>query len=545
MKKTDRFWKWSFGIFFLILIIILILRICHSSQQSDDCREHPIKEIYQDIHFIENDPSKDYVDHNRPLKALCTEFITQYCVNDPYEFLSLVITRHEQMLKHFAETRQLPVPIFCYKGGNLLLVIYRAFTQQFPLLAREALIRHFSPYFLPSDADFSVYYPPDQYSSLDVEALTNLCVNIQKQLRREFVRQPMTYFTFFQYNRSRQEMLVESLREKVNQLDLWKTKNPRHPQLFQKQMNALQFGSVCSPEKKCTLLLRKEKGRTDATIRFVNERTKKQIQVIREGTPQMIYVQDNRALYFFKKGTSLPTHFDLIRSKFSFSFLVSSSSKNQNKKDEDHIFHTNGELIDVSLSRNKEYLKDFWKNRRKIFTRYSIPFSTSSHTIQVFGYTYSYFVEDLHRILFVDNTYPWQDEKYKKRLHRFVFLCFLDLFLQITDWFVYLQKVAQCLTDFIYRRFEESSDYKFWKNHLSTQDLAFQRLLQHAYDYRDVYTIKMDVDSRESNIQEYQDFLHLCLQDTLVCLNVYSDLKLYFMKNGKIQEQLMYRPVVH
>lgn len=126
-----------------------------------------------------------------------------------------------------------------------------------------------------------------------------------------------------------------------------------------------------------------------------------------------MYISLNKTLEF-KSGDGGITKFALIRTKINFNLILEKDEK-QSK------INMGGELIDVSIPHRKdESIKEVFNNMDKAISRYNI---TNKNKILKFNsYSLEFLIDDLEKILFHVAEYPWDDNKYVKRLNR---LCYL------------------------------------------------------------------------------------------------------------------------
>jgi hypothetical protein len=118
--------------------------------------------------------------------------------------------------------------------------------------------------------------------------------------------------------------------------------------------------------------------------------------------------------------TTVNIDFDLFRIKFN---LIAENIVTMNSVLQPR-FNIPSEFIDVSIS--SIYATDYKHGVVRIINipiASSIPdFSMPIPDLDVRSWSYEFFIEDLDRILFRDNIYPWAQSKYQKRLKRYLLL---------------------------------------------------------------------------------------------------------------------------
>ena len=114
-------------------------------------------------------------------------------------------------------------------------------------------------------------------------------------------------------------------------------------------------------------------------------------------------------IYKIKEGN---TTFVLHRMKLNIVFYF------KTKNGKYGIINIPSELIDVPITRFEDYKTKFVKDT--YFKKYKN--INNGHELIYSGYNLIGFIHDLYIILFVENTTPWEDVKYKKRINRYLFL---------------------------------------------------------------------------------------------------------------------------
>ena len=178
-------------------------------------------------------------------------------------------------------------------------------------------------------------------------------------------------------------------------------------------------------------------------------------------------------------------NFNLARSKVNFVIKTDRNGQNEEHK-------IAGELIDVSISkRDDDSLADYFRNYATAFNDYNLSYYKNygfSHTLFnqfseelktslvieeanknfidsfVFkAFSYKYCVKDLVRILFKDSSYPWEDQKYKKRIGRLIYLILIDLLNKENDNFNRLKLINRLISiiNTLYQTWESGNPFLF------------------------------------------------------------------------------------
>lgn len=466
------------------------------------------------------DRNERYVDAVEREKSLCTAFVTRNCLPDPYPFMHLVVRRFESAMEAFAKMHQVPAPLFVYKGGNLFLALYQAFIDKFPEIARKDLYDKFKQYFAYSDADFSIYYDPNVYSDDLHDALVDLVTVLQKQLRDEMLAHPDRYFAFFQWNDRNQRQRVSDLLRSLQEVS--------------PPTEAVAFGDVTVSSRPPGAAMPRLVARSpDVMIRYLDPVAEDFIVFTPDysGGDRMLFVQDNRALHFPRPGAQ-DIWFDLVRTKFAFATAVSSTAPGAKGS----VVRLNGELLDVSITRQRKEMVKVWGQRKSLVASYKIQYSANTPPLRVQGLAYEYLIDDVIRILFDDQEYPWQDKKYLKRIHRLMFLLFMDTYLKTQNRLEVLTAVNGLLREFSRETFK-STAWKYFSTNLLFSTVAFQDVMQRIRRVGLSVVESGDAQNREA----FKLFIRACLHDLGIFLGVFDDLSTYFDTNASVQVKNVYQ----
>jgi hypothetical protein len=112
-------------------------------------------------------------------------------------------------------------------------------------------------------------------------------------------------------------------------------------------------------------------------------------------------------------------------------FLAEAITKNNTKK----IIKSPGELIDISMTKYKDYKSSILKHKiiSDLYSEYTYKSVTDEKkTFKFYSYNLHSFIHDLYNILFDDNLAPWLGNKYNKRIYRLFLLILIDLFTDLS-----------------------------------------------------------------------------------------------------------------
>uniref|UniRef100_A0A6C0IVN0 Uncharacterized protein n=1 Tax=viral metagenome TaxID=1070528 RepID=A0A6C0IVN0_9ZZZZ len=369
---------------------------------------------------------KEFNDLNRELKGLCTDIIVNdffLTDNSLFNFLMLVYNMFEKNIEKYIEYKSHMVKggikkndiFFTFKGGNILRIISKELIMELPDLAGKKINDFYKKFFKRSDADFSIYINPELE---DYDKIYNdwCLISYHLQYRiREIINNNLTdYFDYFKYNNGyKQEILKKNLKEfnnsnSVKDIDNTKYYKANFTDLILKNTSVNQ-------------------NNYDSLKDFITEFSEKDSELNRSDLTEkdnFMYISLNKTLEF-KSGDGGITKFALIRTKINFN-LILEKNKNHSK------INIGGELIDVSIPHRKdESIKEVFNNMDKAISRYNI--TNKDKTLKFNSYSLEFLIEDLEKILFHVAEYPWDDNKYVKRLNRLCYLYFLEMFIDIKD----------------------------------------------------------------------------------------------------------------
>jgi len=412
---------------------------------NDGIRQFDLTPDYFDYNDIEIE--QDLVDELRPLKNIATEFVVnEFFTSEAslFHFMLKVYNTFDEGLAVYRKKFNIKEDdlFFLYKGGNVLRIVSGEFLLELPSSATREIDSFYSQYFKRGDADFTIYMNPElnDYEDRfkDVNLLSYL---LQVRIRNEFITNPTQYFDYAKYSDEFKSEILDKYLIKFNQVAGFKFK-------------ALALAEATSDNTKFDVKLDNHKGsfyepKHDIGIEFVNDNDINvnnhddsfgdNVRIAREyhlvDDPSLIVVSYNSALDFPSGSNgSRRTKFTLVRSKVQFS-LFTELYPNTGKFDTNRhseVLNIGGELIDVSMShRDNTGIDHFFEHQKQYVKRYSLTFN--NETLNFNSYGLPYLTEDLETILFLFNRFPWEDEKYSKRINRLFYMYFVDIFTKLNS----------------------------------------------------------------------------------------------------------------
>jgi len=367
------------------------------------------------------DTKAEFNDMEREMKGLCTDIVVNdfFSSEDTlFNFLSTVYTLYEKSIEQYVKINKLnPTDIFfTFKGGNILRIISNEFLLELPEMASQIIKEFYNKFFKRSDADFSIYINP-KLKNYDIiyDDICNIAYFLQVHIRNIFQENLTKYFNFFRYNNQYKKNILE--KNLINFNGANSLKDPDNSVYYNGNFTDFIFQDESVNNNTYNTV-------NDKYIEFGDSESEINIYELKDNDSFM-FISFNKALEF-KSGDGGITKFALIRTKINFNAMLQTKNKEEHK-------NVGGELIDVSVPHRKDVsIQEVFDNIGKAISRYTI--NHESEHLNFNSYSLLFLIEDLEKILFHVAEYPWDDNKYAKRLNRLCYLYYLDMFIQITDY---------------------------------------------------------------------------------------------------------------
>ena len=424
----------------LLLVSGLIGSLMYFKKEDMDTEEHTEEHI--DIiktvpDIIKTNPSiiivdkdAEFNDQNRELKGLCTDIVVNdfFSTQDSlYNFLMLVYNMFEKNIQKYVKHNKLNKNdiFFTFKGGNILRIISKELILELPELAANKINNFYKDFFKRSDADFSIYINPklEDYDKI----YNDWCIisyYLQDKIRTIISNNLTDYFDYFKYNENYSQTLLKQ------NLDAFNRSN---------SVSDVENSSYYKTVFKDLIFENTSVNNLDyytSLDDFITENSDDENGLIRsdiKSSGSFMYISLNKTLEF-KSGDGGITKFALIRTKINFNLVAENnqSGEGQGKghgKGQEKTLNMGGELIDVSIPHRKDVtINDVFNHLDKAISRYTI--TNKDKSLEFNSYSLLFLIEDLEKILFHVAEYPWDDNKYVKRLNRLCYLYFLDMFVR-------------------------------------------------------------------------------------------------------------------
>lgn len=353
--------------------------------------------------------------------------------------------------------------LFIYKGGNALRSIFKKVLKLFPLSVSEIIDNNFRQYFKKSDLDFGIVINPRLQNwdivYKDIQEIVYLTLN---RIRNIFLLNLDNFFDFYKYNEYTKKKLMTNLWKWINDSKFMKNNNNvaltlkfqgltvgqpltnvDETQLIQEEKNLHDWEKYANSPYRSDIRIRKQDGRLAVSkiIKINNDKYQelKDVNVTQSDIElQNIYYKNshNNEMYIswndsidFRipdildpRNQDIITKFCLIRMKVNFT-----TQYLNNRTMQYGIMNVPGELIDVSIT-HKDSLESAGIN-------FGVNGDIASYNLEeqddvkFNGYTYTYYMKDLIRMIMQEMKFPWLISKYEKRINRLFFM-FTMIFLK-------------------------------------------------------------------------------------------------------------------
>lgn len=349
-------------------------------------------------------------DNNIELKNFFTNVILEHFFSQENIFNIIYVTNkiYSEVIELYIKKKNLKKNdiFFIFKGGNILKLIAEKFWSEMPNEAMYELLHNYKKFFKKSDLDFGIYINPALNITV-IKEITLISYKLQITTNKIFLHNKNLFFKWFDYNQDYKDSILLQLLEKLNTLDIVNNKNSKYYKCKFTNINFLD---------------KKYKNQKNKYIKFINsdkiddydsfDNNDAVLQNIRfKLDDNFMYSSINTALKLLTFNKEQLIEFNLTRTKINFN--VSYEKSNQN-----NTISIGGELIDVSISHD-DAAEDFYKNHKKYINNVELH---DNYKFNINIYSLEYLYKDLHFILFETVYYPWEDNKYKKRLHRLFYL---------------------------------------------------------------------------------------------------------------------------
>ena len=253
--------------------------------------------------------------------------------------------------------------------------------------------------------------------------MSYLAFKIQNIIRSLLLSNKYLVFHWFKYNNNFKSYILNEYLKKIIDEDTT-TNDPENTEYYKNEILDLLFDNVSAFSENSNYNIRNDQVITYDESNNIIRRD------IYTKNKSHAYITFNEALEFITDDRIV--RFNLIRTKINFNikFKINNQIRYEN---------IGGEFIDVSIphktdSNIKYFFENYESNVHKVTYKapckkaHYIIFSNPDTEFLQKTYTLNYIYYDLHKILFINTYYPWEDNKYEKRLYRLFYLSHIDFF---------------------------------------------------------------------------------------------------------------------
>jgi hypothetical protein len=414
-----------------------------------------LSKLYYDISQqgkkISIEKSKDKLSPKLFIRDVLTEYTVRniFDIKTQNKLIHIINTIIKSLYKKFYEETGIEL-FFIYRGGNILKLYKDRFESILPGLSRDLFNQEFGKYFKNSDIDF--YTVVKNRDILKEEELYMVNIYIQMMcyyalyISRIFI---MNNFNLFEYCKLNSTAMKMDFNEILNKLNVEKLKSDSEmiqkskfiglgfnefmymkEDTIQKVLDRPQSNIISSDlETWKQYKLSRSTGKRDINIDpkdnsvdindidyfqeplFKIDFEKNMKELINKNKILEYYISNNNEIY--SQDTYI--EFGLVRLMINFVVVYKNNGK---------YGITNGpsELFDLSIGRPGD--KSYNVYRKDTLTTYQFEYDEGMKD-EIFIPKLETTILDLVNILFFPQTFPWEDEKYEKRLYRLLILVFV------------------------------------------------------------------------------------------------------------------------
>jgi len=431
------------------------------------------------------------------LKDIMTKFVNNHFYNDDeitYNFFKLINTVITNGITEFM--RQLNLPEGCikfiFKGGNMLrLLIDRELQANFNEKQIILFIDLKKDIFKKSDSDFQIYVKDLRNQVINgrrindaemddiYDKINKLAYLLLNRIRNIILLNPHNYINFMKLNDDEKTNLFQQLLISINnspdkqQSDTYRdvtfteirfenisvgdTDLGNFPYVIADQKDFSTIFTYHNKNSRGDMLVYERGANQDeppitagfnriaiSTQKYIHDNVKYDNLIDKNIEKHLIYKNKNNTNFYISYNNtinihrgSVDIHFNLLRIKINFSLTYHKLHPNGNTYT--HIINIPGEYIDISIphytTSDVHHIFEQMDNPiivNKPIISYNINI-LNKQIFQINSYSYNNFIDDLETVLFYQNSPPWLDNKYEKRIKRLLMLYSVDLLKKINN----------------------------------------------------------------------------------------------------------------
>lgn len=390
-------------------------------------------------------------------KTIMTDFVTNefYKSNQcTLNFFKLITDVLNSGIKKYIELKNLPPNSinFIFKGGNALRIIIDSFLSQIPKSALKPIEKIIKDNFKKSDADFQINIKnligleprfTKQFMDDVYEEVTVISYILLYRIRNIILNDVTSYIDYFNYdNNWKMNFFKEKIMLKFNELiKKGETQPPYGPNT---QFVNMSFDDVVlkTNEELKLAYVNFQPNNRDQFLTEKNYMTRRDFIIEKYGDELVLtelpYISSLHK-EIFNKTIEYETDLNIYRHVPSTNFYISVNKSidgfnltrlkvnfSAELLDSDINTRTNvsipGEYIDISIP-DYTHTQQYFNNNLQIYE----VVEDGEPIYSFMSFKLGFFAEDLILILFINADLPWSDNKYAKRLTRFLVILYINL----------------------------------------------------------------------------------------------------------------------
>lgn len=469
--------------------------------------------------------AENYEDPQKPLKNVATDFVVREFFNTDsslYHFLNLVIENFSDGISNYRKEYEIKNSelFFVYKGGNILRIISKEFLLDFPQSTTREITNYYAPFFKRSDADFSIYISPklENFERVFTD-MGKLAYRLQNELREKFLINPTRYFDFIKYKVDYQRNILSNTLREFNELELGK-------------FRSLVLGNITVQSNSGNDRV-KYQPQEDLIITFADKKPEDYVgkrlgeESIVGDNKSYLYVTFNDALDF--KAGDWRSKFSLARTKIGFNLI----------DDEGECHKIGGELIDVSIPHRLDSTTEhFFNTLSKNIINYTLYHRKRS--LDFLSYSLSYLIKDLEKVLFKQFLFPWEGDKYTKRLNRLFYMYFVDIFIKVKDPVLRRDIIENIERDIVSPMEKDGVVSDTFKTKYKEYKLAVTKFI----DLVNQLLIRIRKEKDPNNEEELTEMIVIIRENISFITGTMDNIKQYCNYDGRVDQKDIYNSTI-
>jgi hypothetical protein len=466
-----------------------------------------------------------FVDKKRELQSLLTELVVNEftpLASDTEQYIKLIYGTFDCALKIYKQKMNIDDKsiFFVYKGGNILRYIIYELMHELGGKVSDDIEKYYEDSFRKSDADFSIYINPNLVKyDIVYDDMNTLAYLIQVHIRKIFNKDLPKYFNYYRLSDVEKKTVLQKYLDKLNETNTVKNKLVGYDGKF----NILVLDDIKVSTDNVDLRDVTYIQQPDFSIDYQkrNLRTVEKINLVSQNNTSMC-ISSNQTIEFMNGPNKIK--FSLVRTKIIFNGYFSIT---KNCKLSDKIISLGGELIDVSIPHRYDHsIAQYFEHLDKNVSEYHIK---SHNTDFVFkAPSLIYLIEDLEKILFIYQVYPWDDTKYAKRIKRVIFMYFCMLLTNMNLSYEEKIRYLTFIKDGIFTKLIEMLVLHKPKHDEIVESINIFLKTSSKYESTSAYPFKVLLEhlskllKTDYNVKQFQEYCQLIYENINVLITLFN-----------------------